>query len=133
MDRGILTYGGSVLDTSTKRTNYQSTDWCKLREVANVPPSCAWEESLSAGLSGTDYVQFHRLRINALPKRVLTSRDSRGDGVPLTCRAGCQSIETAAHIVLGCHRIRGRRIKRHDKVCQMAANALSQLGWVWHS
>ena len=131
----ILTYDGTVLDTSTKRTKYwasrlhQSIDGCELREAANVPASCAWVDSRSAGLSGTDYVQFHRLRINALPTRVRTSRGRRGDGVPLACRAGCQSTETAAHIVQGCHRTHGGRIKRHDQVCRIAANALSQLGW----
>ena len=44
----VLTYDGSVLDTSTKPTNYwasrlhHSTDGCELREAANVPASCVW-------------------------------------------------------------------------------------------
>ena len=58
-----------------------------------------------------------------------TSRGRRGDGVPLTSRAGFQSTETAAHIVQGFHQTHGGRIKRHDQMCRIVANALSQLGW----
>ena len=89
----ILAYGRSVLDTSTKRTN------------------CAWIDSRSAKMSVTDYVQFHWLRINALPTRVRTSRSHRGDGIALTCRAGCQSTETVAQIVQEYHWTQGGRIK----------------------
>ena len=131
----ILTCNGAVLDTFTKRTNYwpsllhQSTDGCELREAANVLANCAWVDSRSMGLSGTDCIQFHRLRINALPTRVSTSRDHRDVGIPLICRAGCLLTESAAHIVQRCHQAHGGRIKRHDQVCQKAANVLSQLGW----
>ena len=89
----ILTYDCAVLDSSTKRTNYwasllhQSIDGCELCEAANVLASFAWIDSWSARLSGMDYVQFHRLRINALLTRVRTSRGHRGDGVILICRA----------------------------------------------
>ena len=81
--------------------NPQSTDGCELREAANVPASCTWVDPRSAGLSGKDYVQFHTLRIKALPTRVRTPRGRHGDGFTLTCKAGWQSTETPAYIVQG--------------------------------
>ena len=33
------------------------------------------------------------------------------------------------HIVQGCHRTHGGRIKLHDQVCLVATKALSQLRW----
>ena len=127
----IFTYDGSVLHTSTKCTNYwasrlhQSTDGWDFREATYVPASFPWVDSRSAGLSGTDYVQFHRL-----PRRVRTARGRHGDGVPLSSKAGCQSTETVAHIVQGCYQTHGERIKRHNQACQIAVNGLSQLDWV---
>ena len=115
----FLTCDRSVLDTSTKRTHYWASRKCACELYVDGM------DSRNAGLSGTDCVQLHRLRINALPTRVRTSRGRCSDCVPLACRAGCQPIETAAHIVQGCHRKHGGHIKRHDQVCQVAA---SQLG-----
>uniref|UniRef100_A0ABD2W6C2 Reverse transcriptase n=1 Tax=Trichogramma kaykai TaxID=54128 RepID=A0ABD2W6C2_9HYME len=84
----------------------------------------------SAALSVRDYVQFHHVRVNTLPTRVRTSRCRRVvGGPPIECRAGCSTIETAAHVIQGCHSTHGGRILRHDAICRIAVSSLRQLGW----
>ena len=45
------------------------------------------------------------------------------------CRAGCNAIETATHIIQNCFRTHGGRVKRHDNVSKVLAKSLRQKGW----
>jgi hypothetical protein len=43
--------------------------------------------------------------------------------------AGCNSTETAAHIIQGCFRTYGGRVLRHNAVCKVLAAGLRNAGW----
>lgn len=130
-----LTFEGRTLFCPEDRAKYwasllhQSNDGRELRDAGKVSASSTWVDVNSAGIPGRDYVQYHHVRINALPTRVRTSRGIRDRGVPVLCRAGCATTETAAHVIQGCHRTHGGRILRHDAICRIAASGLRQNGW----
>ncbi|CAB0044068.1 unnamed protein product [Trichogramma brassicae] len=128
-------HGRSLIDQETRSKYWasllhQANDGKELSECARVRASHSWVDRNSAALSGRDYVQFHHLRVNALPTRIRTSRGRRGvGGPPIECRAGCGTTETAAHVIQGCHRTHGGRVLRHDAICRIAVSGLRQVGW----
>ncbi|KAG7187555.1 hypothetical protein KM043_018892, partial [Ampulex compressa] len=130
-----LTFGGKTLFRPEDRAEHwasrlhQSNDGAELREAGNVNASNTWVDAACAGIPGRDYVQYHHVRINALPTRVRVSRGRRERGTSVLCRAGCSTTETAAHVIQGCHRTHGGRILRHDAICRIAAAGLRQSGW----
>lgn len=107
---------------------HASTDGFELRESSRVPASTEWIRKRSGQLAGRDYVQSVHCHINALPSRIRASRGRR-DGVDTKCRAGCVESETTAHIIQRCFRTHGGRIKRHDFVTRVVAEAMTRRGW----
>lgn len=86
-----------------------------------VPQQHRWVTEGTHFLSGRDFVNLSKLRINALPSR---SRCARGR--PLKdrfCRAGCNGIESINHILQKCPRTHAPRIKRHDHISEMIAKS----------
>ena len=51
------------------------------------------------------------VRIDALPTKSRTSRGRRAEGPDRLCRAGCNAIDTATHVVQVCFRTQGGRVK----------------------
>lgn len=104
--------------------------WIGLREASRTPIiSNRWIDGGSFGIPGRDYVQYHHVHINCLPTRIRTTRGTRRTQQDMKCRAGCQMSETAAHVIQGCFRTHGGRIKRHNAVCRFLAAGLRDAGW----
>lgn len=121
--------GDTQLSTSTDINKrwaeqlYAKIDGSGLRESSLVPQQHRWIQEGTRFLSGRDFVQSCRLRINALPTK---SRTSRGRPKERLCRAGCNRSETLNHILQQCHRTHGPRIKRHDALASFIAASLER-------
>lgn len=130
----VLTLENQTLLTSQDRRTYwaarlhNSVDGKELVECPATTISNTWVDGGSMGIPGRDYVQYHHVRINALPSRVRASRGNR-EGRSTVCRAGCGVEETTAHIIQSCCRTHGGRILRHDSICHTVANSLRNSGW----
>lgn len=68
-------------------------------------------------ISGRDFINFIKLRINALPSKVRLTRGDRNLSNKM-CRHGCDLTETTYHVVQQCPRTHGWRVRRHDRVVQ---------------
>lgn len=130
-----LTRQGEMLDTTQKgcrwwaQSLHRSVDGKELRECAKTDTSSHWVDAGSYGIPGRDYVQYHHIRVNCLPTRIRTTRGFRRADSDVTCRAGCNSTETAAHVIQACFRTHGGRVKRHNAVCKVVAAGLRDRGW----
>lgn len=92
---------------------HSSNDGKALKESRKVPQQHQWITDGSRFLSGRDFVNMTKLRINAMPSR---SRTTRGRIADRNCRAGCNQMETTSHILQRCHRTHAARIERHNAV-----------------
>lgn len=88
-----------------------------------------WIDANSNGIPGRDHIQHHHVRINSLPTLIRTSRGTRKERRAITCQAGCQATETAAHVIQVCHRTHGSRVKRYNAVCSVLVSALRDKGY----
>lgn len=102
---------------------HSSNDGRALKESRKVPFQHRWVTEGNRLLSGKDYLNMIKLRINAMPTR---SRTSRGRGTNRSCRAGCQAVETLNHVLQQCHRTHRARIERHNAVVSYIKRALSK-------
>ena len=105
---------------------YSSVDGMALRDSAKTKGQNSWIGDGTRFVSGRNFVNFMRLRINAMPTR---SRLSRGRRRDRTCRAGCGYVETTNHVLQICHRTHGMRIKRHDAVAHYFGRSLAKGGY----
>lgn len=108
---------------------YQRVDGKGLKDAARVLRQHDWVRDGTRFLSGRDYLQSCKLRINALPTR---SRTSRGRVRDRFCRAGCNYPETLNHVIQQCHRTHSARINRHDAVAAYVAQKLEKKDYVVH-
>jgi hypothetical protein len=108
---------------------HSSVDGAELRETRKESASARWIDTGSCGIPGREYVQNHHVHINTLQSRVRTSRGRRANQEEVNCRAGCHVSETTAHIVQGCFRTHGGRIKRHNAIVRIVSNDLRHKGW----
>lgn len=108
---------------------HESTDGYELRECARSNLSSWWVDHGSHAIPGRDYVQYVHVRANTLPTRIRASRGQRRGLYATKCRAGCNSTETAAHVIQGCFRTHGGRVLRHNAVCKVLAAGLRNAGW----
>lgn len=92
-------------------TLYNSNDGRPLKESRGVEFQHAWITDGTKFLPGRDFIHMNKLRINAIPLRVRTTRGRKADQ---DCRAGCRYTETLEHVLQICHRTHSQRIKRHD-------------------
>ena len=102
-----------------------SVDGGGLRSSAKTPGQHYWVSDGSRFLSGRDFINSCRIRIDALPTR---SRTSRGRFRDRRCRAGCDQPETLSHVLQVCHRTQAARIRRHDAVTKYVAQRLRDHG-----
>ena len=112
-----------------RRKLYDSVDGADLKECFKTSINTRWLDANSNGIPGRDYIQYNHIRINALPTRSRTSRGIRSQRAERLCRAGCDAVETATHVIQNCFRTHGGRIKRHDAVSKTLANGLRQKNW----
>lgn len=83
--------------------------WCKDLELANyIPLQNNWLGMTNNFISGRDFINYIKLRINALPSRV---RVSRGNQVNKFCSAFNAKTKTPYHVIQGCTRTHGMRVK----------------------
>ncbi|KAK2575343.1 hypothetical protein KPH14_012766 [Odynerus spinipes] len=106
---------------------YSSVDGAALRESSGVGPQHSWVERANRLLSGRDFINCIRLRINAFPTK---SRTSRGRLRDRRCRAGCLRIENMNHILQACHRTHNERIRRHNAVVSFVGRNLARAGYI---
>lgn len=105
------------------RILHNSIDGKALQDSSKVPHQNRWITDGTRFLTGKDYVNCAKLRINALPTK---SRSSRGRQHDRLCRAGCNAVETLNHIVQKCHRTHGARIARHNAIVSYIHRALQK-------
>lgn len=112
------------------RVLHSSVDGAGLKGSGEVIGQHRWISENTKFLSGRDFINSLKLRINALPTR---SRTSRGRQRDRSCRAGCHAVETSNHILQICHRTHGMRIKRHDAVVNYLKRNLIKQGYTVES
>lgn len=115
-----------ILDMWSRRLN-STVDGAGLSGCEDLPQVNRWIREPTKMLSGRDYINAIKLRINALPTR---SRTARGRAeIDRSCRAGCRCPETLNHILQQCHRTHGPRIARHDAVVKYVKRNLENRGY----
>ena len=76
-------------ETYWRNKLYSSNDGADLKECFKTSVNNNWIDASSNGIPGRDYIQYHHVRINALPTKSGTSRRRRAEGSDRLCRAGC--------------------------------------------
>ncbi|CAN7951110.1 unnamed protein product [Ixodes pacificus] len=92
---------------------HNSVDGAHMRTFTEVPESQQWVSDSTRLLSGRDFVDCAKLRINAIPT---LARTSWGRNLDISCRAGCRQNETLGHVLQQCERTHGERIKRQNGI-----------------
>lgn len=111
---------------------HAKVDGFELREAKNVSVSTRWLDDSMVHIPSSDWLQYIKVWINALPTRIRTTRGSRRLREDVNCRGGCGVQETAAHVVQQCFRTHGGRIMRHDAVASTLAGELQRGGYNVH-
>lgn len=101
---------------------HDSIDGRRLKDSRKVPQQHQWITEGNRFLSGKDFINSIKLRINALPTK---SRTSRGRTSDRTCRGGCNAVETLNHVLQQCHRTYKSRIERHNAITNYVNRALN--------
>lgn len=132
VERRLIAEGHALLDHSAvesywRQKLYESVDGAGLREANGHPQAHRWIREPTRLLSGRDYIQCIKLRINALPSRSRTTRGRHQQD--RMCRAGCQAPETVNHVVQQCHRTHVGRIDRHNSVVNYLERDASSRGY----
>ena len=102
---------------------HASSDGKALKGSREVPHQHQWVTDGNHFLSGRDFVNSAKLRINALPTK---SRSNRGRIADRLCRAGCNEVGTLNHILQRCHRTHAARVARHNAVVAYLKRALQK-------
>lgn len=80
-------------------------------------------------IPGKDFVNYHLVRINAVPSKARCNRGRNINTDDLRCRAGCGDIETPYHTIQQCFRTQGGRVLRHNCVCTRTSQFLRDHGY----
>ena len=126
---GVCLASKHLRDMWWSRRLHKSVDGFELRECPGSNLSSWWVDHGSHAIPGRDYGQYVHVLANTLPTRIRTSRGVRREQYATRCRAGCNSTETAAHVIQGCFRTHGGRVLRHNAVCRVLASGLRNAGW----
>lgn len=111
----LLKFDDSYFNNKTLIADYYkskllaSNDGNDLCLAPTVPSQNNWLNFTNHFISGHDFINYIKLRINALPSRV---RASRGGSWNKICSACNSKTETTYHVIQGCSRTHGVRIKR---------------------
>lgn len=125
-DHGTIIANAERLKKWWAKRLHDSFDGNGLEESKKVPSQHAWVTEGNKFVSGRDYLNMTRLRINALPVR---SRTSRGRLTDRSCRAGCRDTETLPHVLQFCPRTSDARIKRHNACITRVSQVLKTKGY----
>ncbi|CAL7932839.1 unnamed protein product [Xylocopa violacea] len=102
---------------------HSSVDGKALNESRKVLTQNQWVLDGTRFLSGKDFINSVKLRINALPTKSRSNRGRQGDRL---CRAGCNAIETLNHIMQICPRTHAARVARHNAIAAYVKRALAK-------
>ncbi|CAL7932763.1 unnamed protein product, partial [Xylocopa violacea] len=102
---------------------HSSVDGKALSESRKVLMQNQWVLEGTRFLSGKDFINSVKLRINALPTKSRSNRGRQGDRL---CRAGCNAIETLNHIMQICPRTHAARVARHNAIAAYVKRALAK-------
>lgn len=106
-----------------------SVDGAELKEVGNHKSDALWGR-YDASTSGSDYIHYQALRINCIPSRDRLTRGRKNLPNAVTqYRGGCGTSETTYHAIQKCHRSKGTRMKRHNRVVDILGDALARNGY----
>ena len=129
-----LRYDGKVLNTRKNIDEnwstllYKSVDGFGLREASHHKQAHRWIREPSKLLTGRDFINCIKIRINALPSK---SRTTRGRStMDRMCRGGCGVPETTNHIIQQCHRTHAIRVDRHNSVASYIKHQLNNRGYI---
>ncbi|CAK9823991.1 Retrovirus-related Pol polyprotein from type-2 retrotransposable element R2DM [Anthophora retusa] len=98
-------------------------DGSGLKESRKTPRQHQWVTDGNRFLSGKDFINTIKLRVNAMPTR---SRTARGRTSDRSCRAGCNAVETLNRVLQQCHRTHRARIERHNAIASYLKRALGK-------
>lgn len=118
-----------VRDNDWPALLYRSVDGFELREAGDVTASTAWLDDPMIFVPPSDWIQYIKIWVNAIPTRIRTTRGTRRLHEDVLCRAGCAVQETAAHVIQQCFRTHGGRVMRHDAVAATVAAELQRGGY----
>lgn len=121
LDSGVDICDNDKLEMRWAKLLHQANDGKALKESSKVPQQHQWVTAPNRFLSGRDFINITKLRINALPTRSRTSRGRRQDRL---CRAGCNNIETLNHVLQQCPRTHAARVDRHNAIVAYTKRAL---------
>lgn len=104
---------------------HSTFDGAHMKVADKVPYVHRWVLGMPY-LSGREYINLLKCRINALPSRARLAR-----GRPLynkRCRHGCDQVETLNHATQTCVVTHRATIKRHDDISKSIARTLTKSG-----
>lgn len=122
-DRDVGLETAKLVSERWAKLLHTSTDGMALKRSRDVPAQHRWVGDGTRLVSGRDYINMTRLRINALPVKSRTSRGRRRDRM---CRAGCLEVETLNHVLQRCHRTHAARVDRHNACASYVARAMAK-------
>lgn len=96
-----------------------------LEQTNQDPASTNWQYWPPNGWSGKDFVKAVHLRFNVLPTVGIPSNPPE----QRRCRAGCNKVETLAHVLQQCPNTHWQRISRHNEVANKVERHCRQQGW----
>lgn len=106
-----------------------SVDGAELTEMGHHRSDSKWCR-FDADTKGEDFVHYHAIRINNVPSRDRLTRGRKSDqGSQTRCRGGCGVPETTYHAIQVCHRSKGTRMNRHNRVVDIMGDALHRNGY----
>uniref|UniRef100_A0A0K8S7M2 Reverse transcriptase domain-containing protein n=1 Tax=Lygus hesperus TaxID=30085 RepID=A0A0K8S7M2_LYGHE len=110
---------------------HETTDGIDLAKSRDNKASTAWISNPSTNLQGWRSLGMVKIHSGSLPTRVRTTRGRRSGSQHL-CRAGCQTAETAAHVLQVCPSVRRPRCARHNSALNLLDGYARRRGWsVW--
>lgn len=123
---------GAIIENVKQETKYWAAalhntyDGSNLKSAHNVPWIHSWVRGMPY-LSGKEFINLLKVRINALPTR---ARMGRGrPWLSRDCRHGCGQVETLSHVSQLCTETHRMTVKRHDDVCLRVSILLRKLGY----
>lgn len=108
-----------------KQTLYNSNVGRDLSLANSVPSQNKWLDVPNGFISGRDFINYVKLRVNTFPSRVCVSR---GDQMTKICSSCKSKTETTYHEIHGCLRTHGLRVKRHSVIVEHVAK-INKRAW----
>ena len=127
-DRGLIKTSKQLEDYWSKKL-YLSVDGAGLKTSGDAPTAHRWIAEPTKLLSGKDFINLIRLRINTLHSLSRATRGNTRRYQDRFCRAGCRVPETLNHILQKCGRTNGPRIDRHNNVAKFVARRMKDKGY----